>query len=107
MIGCSALRPSRPAGYLFDRRKGLTRLLGIAPHTGPMAALTASGPVNLVHLARYTGGDREVNCEVFRLFSDHCRRSLGSLQTFLGAADGKGWREAAHALKGAALGLGA
>ena len=64
-------------------------------------------PIDLVHLARYTGGDRDINCEVFRLFSDHCAQSLRSLRTSLNAADGKGWCDTAHALKGAALGIGA
>ena len=44
---------------------------------------------------------------MFRLFSDQCLQSLRSLQTLLCAADGKGWRDTAHALKGAASGIGA
>lgn len=64
-------------------------------------------PVDLIHLARYTGGDRGLNCEVLRLFSNHCVQSLCSLRALLSMGDGKGWRDAAHALKGAASGVGA
>ena len=72
-----------------------------------MSELATEEPIDLVHLARYTGGDRDLNCEVFRLFSDHCVQSLRSLRTLLNTADGKGWRDTAHALKGAAMGIGA
>jgi len=72
-----------------------------------MPELAVKVPVDLAHLARYTGGDRQLNSEVFRLFSDHCVQSLRLLQTSLNIADGKGWRDTAHALRGAALGVGA
>lgn len=64
-------------------------------------------PIDLVHLARYTGGDHGLNCEVLRLFANHCAQSLCSLRALLSMGDGKGWRDAAHALKGAASGVGA
>lgn len=64
-------------------------------------------PIDLAHLARYTGGDRELNCEVFRLFLDHCTRSLRALEAQLNTTDARGWRDTAHALKGAAMGIGA
>ena len=73
-----------------------------------MSESATEEPIDLVHLAQYTGGDRDLNCEVFRLFSDHCAHSLRSLRTSLSAPpDGKGWRDTAHALKGAAMGIGA
>jgi HPt (histidine-containing phosphotransfer) domain-containing protein len=72
-----------------------------------MSELAPKDPIDLAHLARYTGGDRQLNSEVFLLFSDHCLQSLRSLQTSLDTSDGKGWRDTAHALKGAALGVGA
>ena len=72
-----------------------------------MRELTVEGPIDLVHLARYTGGDRQLNCEVFRLFSDQCVLSVRALNRGLDGADEKGWRDTAHALKGAALGVGA
>jgi HPt (histidine-containing phosphotransfer) domain-containing protein len=72
-----------------------------------MSELAAKEPIDLVHLARYTGGDRELNCEVFRLFSAHCAQSLRSLEALLNTAGDKVWRDTAHALRGAALGIGA
>jgi HPt (histidine-containing phosphotransfer) domain-containing protein len=72
-----------------------------------MTDLPAEHPIDLTHLARYTGGDPRVNAEVFRLFSRHCSETLGLLDLFLQAPQRKGWREAAHGLKGAALGIGA
>jgi HPt (histidine-containing phosphotransfer) domain-containing protein len=72
-----------------------------------MSDLAVEEPVDLAHLARYTRGDRALNCEIFRLFSEHCAQSTRSLGAMLEARDGKGWRDAAHALKGAAAGIGA
>jgi HPt (histidine-containing phosphotransfer) domain-containing protein len=72
-----------------------------------MPNLAVEEPIDLAHLAQYTGGERQLNCEVFRLFSDQCLQSLRSLGVLLDMADGKGWRDTAHALRGAALGIGA
>ena len=72
-----------------------------------MSGLAAQPPIDLAHLARYTGGDARVNAEVFRLFSRHCSETLRALELLLHAPEHKGWREAAHGLKGAALGIGA
>ena len=67
--------------------------------------------VDLGHLDRYTGGDRTVNEEVLRLFERSCHDILGRLETLLDDASSpeaaKGWRDAAHTLKGAAKGIGA
>jgi HPt (histidine-containing phosphotransfer) domain-containing protein len=65
-------------------------------------------PVDLDHLDRYTGGDRAINEEILRLFDDQCRESLAMLESLAhGSGDPKSWREIAHRLKGAALGIGA
>lgn len=64
-------------------------------------------PVDLAHLNKYTGGDLSLNSEVFRLFSRHCSEMLRLLETLLDAPERKAWRQAAHSLKGAALGIGA
>lgn len=72
-----------------------------------MSDLALDDPVDLAHLARYTGGERGLNCEVLRLFSDQCVESLRSLKASLDRADRKAWADAAHALKGAASGVGA
>ena len=65
-------------------------------------------PIDLVHLARYTGGDRAINEEILRLFEDQCRLNLAKLEALArGSGDAKSWREIAHTLKGAARGVGA
>ena len=63
--------------------------------------------IDLAHLARYTGGDEAINAEVLRLFDTQTEEIVGRLQAILDARDTKSWREATHALKGAARGVGA
>jgi HPt (histidine-containing phosphotransfer) domain-containing protein len=63
--------------------------------------------VDLTHLSRYTGGDEAINAEVLRLFDTQTSEIVGSLQAILDARDAKSWKEAMHALKGAARGIGA
>ena len=72
-----------------------------------MSDPTPAQPIDLGHLARYTGGARELNCEIFRLFSQQCVQALVSLKADLKAGQSKGWRDTAHSLKGAASGIGA
>lgn len=60
--------------------------------------------VDLDHLAQYTFGDGALEAELFDLFLTNGKRYLASLT---GAADLAAWREAAHALKGSARGIGA
>jgi HPt (histidine-containing phosphotransfer) domain-containing protein len=73
-----------------------------------MSHLTGSEkPIDLAHLDQYTGGDARLNAEVFHLFSRHCAETLRLLDSLLRAPQRKAWRDAAHALKGAALGIGA
>jgi HPt (histidine-containing phosphotransfer) domain-containing protein len=61
-------------------------------------------PVDLVHLSRYTLGDREIECEVLGLFANQAAIYLDRLAQ---AADDAEWREAAHSLKGSAKAVGA
>jgi len=72
-----------------------------------MSNLVAPRTIDLAHLGRYTGGDAKLNAEVFRLFSQHCSDALRCLDQFLLRPERDGWCEAAHGLKGAALGIGA
>jgi len=71
----------------------------------------AAKPVDIAHLDRYTGGDAAINAEVLRLFEGQCREIVARLESLL--SDGspgdlaRKWHEAAHALKGAARGIGA
>jgi HPt (histidine-containing phosphotransfer) domain-containing protein len=69
--------------------------------------VTLARPVDLQHLARYTGGDRSVNAEVLSLFISQLDEILARLDTALQDEDTKAWREVAHSLKGAARGIGA
>lgn len=61
-------------------------------------------PVDLVHLARYTLGNRSLEREVLVLFHAQCEIYLQRLKE---AVDDKGWAEAAHTIKGSARGIGA
>ncbi|MFN3853959.1 MAG: Hpt domain-containing protein [Phreatobacter sp.] len=61
-------------------------------------------PVDLVHLSRQTLGDRDLEREVLRLFERQSRAMIGKLRE---ATSARSWAEAAHTLKGSALGIGA
>lgn len=63
--------------------------------------------IDLEHLARYTGGERQLNEEVLRLFDDQIAGMVAELRALLASRDGKRWREVAHSIKGAARGVGA
>jgi HPt (histidine-containing phosphotransfer) domain-containing protein len=67
----------------------------------------ADTPVDLSHLARYTGGDRTLNAEILRLFNGQVNDMVGQLLTVLQQRDARKWREVTHTLKGAARGVGA
>lgn len=64
-------------------------------------------PVDLAHLARYTGGDAALNAEILGLFQTQCSDLVVQLQTALDTADKKTWHDIGHSLKGAARGIGA
>jgi len=72
-----------------------------------MSDLAIDEAIDLAHLERYTGGDSHLNAEVFQLFSRHCLETLGKLERISRRPERKAWREAAHSLKGAAMGIGA
>ena len=61
-------------------------------------------PVDLVHLARYTFGNRELEREVLELFRTQSNLYLRRLKDAVGD---KAWRDAAHIIKGSATGIGA
>lgn len=61
-------------------------------------------PVDLVHLARYTLGNRALEREVLELFRT---QSTLYLQRLRDAVSDKAWRDAAHTIKGSARGIGA
>ena len=64
-------------------------------------------PVDLTHLARYTGGDKTLNTEILRLFNGQVSDMVEQLLGVLEQRDGRKWREVTHTLKGAARGVGA
>lgn len=67
----------------------------------------AAAPVDLSHLARYTGGDKALNAEILRLFDGQVNAMVGELLTILEHRDTRKWREVTHTIKGAARGVGA
>jgi HPt (histidine-containing phosphotransfer) domain-containing protein len=69
--------------------------------------MSAAAPVDLSHLARYTGGERVLNAEILRLFDLQLSEMVDSLRGVLERRDAKRWREITHTIKGAARGVGA
>jgi HPt (histidine-containing phosphotransfer) domain-containing protein len=67
----------------------------------------AGQPVDLSHLARYTGGDKALNAEILRLFDRQVSEMVGQLLGVLEQRDARRWREVTHTIKGAARGVGA
>jgi HPt (histidine-containing phosphotransfer) domain-containing protein len=72
-----------------------------SPETGRKSS---SRLVDLVHLSRYTLGDRALEREVLELF---CAQSSIYLESLRAAGSDKEWNEAAHSLKGSASAIGA
>ena len=67
----------------------------------------AAAPVDLSHLARYTGGDKALNSEILKLFDGQVSEMVGQLLGVLQQRDARKWREVTHTIKGAARGVGA
>ncbi len=61
-------------------------------------------PVDLVHLSRYTLGERALEREVLELF---CTQSVVYLERLRQAQSDQDWKDAAHSLKGSATAIGA
>jgi hypothetical protein len=68
------------------------------------SAATPHRPVDLVHLARQTFGNKDLEIEVLFLF---LRQSALMMQRLDAAVDDQSWREAAHTVRSSALGIGA
>ena len=60
-------------------------------------ARMADAPVDLVHLARYTGGDRTLNVEILRLFNGQLGDMVGQLLTVLQQRDAREMRAGGEA----------
>ena len=66
-----------------------------------------SKPIDLDHLARYTGGEKALNAEILKLFDSQVTDMVGQLTALLTVRDVKRWHEITHTIKGAARGVGA
>ncbi len=75
-----------------------------APHSGIASGAAYTRPVDLVHLSRYTLGERALEREVLELF---CTQSVLYLEQLRAAMSDKAWKDAAHSLKGSAMAIGA
>jgi len=64
----------------------------------------SSRPIDLVHLSRYTLGERELEREVLELF---CSQSLLYVERLRHAKSDQDWKEAAHSLVDSARMIGA
>lgn len=74
-----------------------------APDNFRPNAPSSSRPIDLVHLARQTMGDKDLEAEVLQIFSRQARCCLGELST----GDATIVASVAHRLKGAAAAVGA
>ncbi|RCS25272.1 histidine kinase [Phyllobacterium salinisoli] len=70
---------------------------------GEVCTPSRSRPIDLVHLARQTLGDRALEAEVLALFS----RQAGGVASRIGQVTGKERGLLAHSLKGSARSIGA
>jgi HPt (histidine-containing phosphotransfer) domain-containing protein len=66
-----------------------------------------SPPVNLTNLREITGGDHEIEQELFVVFLESAQVCLKGLRDSLADTDHVIWRKQAHALKGISYNLGA
>jgi HPt (histidine-containing phosphotransfer) domain-containing protein len=73
----------------------------------PDKSQVSKSPIDLEHLARYTGGDRTLNTEILRLFDGQITDMVNQLNAVRECRDSKRWREITHTIKGAARGVGA
>ena len=85
-------------------------LHAIPPETLQPSVDCRKGPIDLVHLAKQTLGDRTLERELLALFetqSTNCLAKLGELVADQSEEGGKRWQMMAHTLKGSARGIGA
>jgi HPt (histidine-containing phosphotransfer) domain-containing protein len=80
--------------------------MGRVAFNGPIETLTVPStirPLDLVHLARQTGGDRNLENEILQLF----RQQIGLCATQLRMTSGRERKLIAHTIKGSASAVGA
>ncbi|PWW04432.1 hypothetical protein DFR52_1011130 [Hoeflea marina] len=74
-----------------------------APECGHQPRPSGSRPVDLVHLACQTGGDKSLESEVLALFARQARQSVNEMARL----DTEGRKALAHKILGSAKGIGA
>lgn len=74
-----------------------------APDNSRSSRPSRTRPIDLVHLAAQTAGDKSLEAEVLQVFARQARGALHELA----AADDAGIKATAHRLKGAASAVGA
>ncbi len=77
---------------------------GMATIAGSPPAVATDRPIDLVHLSKYTLGDKDLERQVLSLFATQSTLYIDRLRD---AEDDRAWLEAAHTLKGSAKGVGA
>ena len=90
----SVLTGAMEGAALTSAASGVSESAGRAPDR----------PVDLVHLSRYTMGDRGLETELLELFRQQARVYLARMENAAGPED---WQNAAHSLKGSAKAVGA
>jgi len=76
----------------------------MAQVSGSGPAMACQRPIDLVHLSKYTMGDKDLEREVLNLFATQSALYMDRLRQ---AEDDRAWLEAVHTLKGSATGVGA
>lgn len=86
--------------------------VAVAASGGPEAGVAASAAdgrliVDLEHLSKYTGGDRNLERELFQIYVPNGEEYLEAMTQAIDGGDDAVWRRSAHSLKGASRGIGA
>ncbi|TDH36037.1 Hpt domain-containing protein [Pseudohoeflea suaedae] len=74
-----------------------------APDSGPTPRPSGDRPIDLVHLAKQTGGDKNLEAEVLTIFAKQIRKAVHELPGLSGNAQVR----LAHTIAGSAKGVGA
>ena len=85
-------------------RVGMGKSLGNFEKREFQSPAVSDRPVDLVHLSKYTLGNRSLEKEVLELFN---QQSVIYLKRLAEAENMVAWNQAAHTIKGSAKGIGA
>src|SRR3546814_3506289 len=84
--------------FFFSSRRRHTRC-ALVTGVQTCALPISDRPLDLVHLSKYTFGDRSLEGELLGLFRSQAGIYISRLEA---AENAKDWRDAAHSLKGSA-----